>query len=130
MNDNNFSSPFTPTLAGKKHFFRAYAIQPRVISSERRKLLSLPQFPDPVIGRMQKRALPVQTGGKVRGLVHTMHPIPINGLCIRNLAGFSQAQVWRQGSGFGRMDYNGYGPIQKPFLSSIPLIRDHGFIFT
>ena len=26
VNDNNFSSPFTPALAGKKHFFRAYAI--------------------------------------------------------------------------------------------------------
>ena len=26
INDNNFSSPFTPTLAGKKHYYRAYAI--------------------------------------------------------------------------------------------------------
>ena len=26
INDNNFSSSFTPTLAGKKHYFRAYAI--------------------------------------------------------------------------------------------------------
>ena len=29
VNDNNFSSPFTPALAGKKHFFRAYAIYGR-----------------------------------------------------------------------------------------------------
>ena len=26
INDNNFSSSFTPTLAGKKHYYRAYAI--------------------------------------------------------------------------------------------------------
>ena len=26
INDNNFSSSFTPTLVGKKHYFRAYAI--------------------------------------------------------------------------------------------------------
>jgi hypothetical protein len=26
VDDNNFSSPFTPALAGKKHYFRAYAI--------------------------------------------------------------------------------------------------------
>ena len=26
INDNNFSAPFTPTLAGMKHYYRAYAI--------------------------------------------------------------------------------------------------------
>ena len=45
-----------------------------------------------------------QTGGRVHGLVPTMHPIPINGSCIRNWAGSSQARVWIPESGFGRMD--------------------------
>ena len=105
VNDNNFSSSLSPLPSpGRNISSGLMRSRQRVISSEPRKLLSLPRFPGPVIGRMLKRALPGQTGGRVHGLDPTMPPTPINGLCIRNWVGYSQARVWIPGSGFGRMD--------------------------
>ena len=103
INDNNFSSSFTPTLAGKQHYYRAYAINAES-DLERRKLLPLPLFPVRVIGRMPSPLRVLRTGGKVHGLLPTMHPIQINGLCIPNWAGSIQAQVWIPVSGYGKMD--------------------------